>query len=79
MCTSCTNDDNENKHGHVLMSIGYYRMQQYSQIRDEIGGSGGHTLMVRDHHHGSLSGPPRGCAMPPMRISGGSEDDMPSL
>ena len=54
-------------------------MQQYSQIRDEIGGSGGHTLMVRDHHHGSLSGHPRGCAMPSMRISGGSEDDMPSL
>ena len=42
VCTSCTNDDN----GHVLMSIGYYCMQQYSQIRDEIGGSGGHTLMV---------------------------------
>ena len=79
MCTSCTNDDKENKYGHVLMSIGYYCMQQYSQIRDEIGGSGGHTLMVRDQHHGSLSGPPRGCAMPPMRISGGSEDDMPSL
>ena len=38
--TSCTNDDNENKHGHELMSIEYYCMQQYSQIRDEIGGSG---------------------------------------
>ena len=48
VCTSCTNDDNENKYGHVLMSIGYYCMQQYSQIRDEICGSGGHTLMVRD-------------------------------
>ena len=45
--TSCTNDDNENKCGHVLMSTGYYCMQQYSQIRDEICGSGGHTLMVR--------------------------------
>ena len=52
-------------------------MQQYSQIRDEIGGSGGHTLMVRDQHHGSSSRPPRGCAMPPMCISGSSEDDMP--
>ena len=30
VCTSCTNDDNENKYGHVLMSIGYYCMQQYS-------------------------------------------------
>ena len=39
MYTSCTNDDNENKYGHVLMSIGYYCMQQYSQIRDEICGS----------------------------------------
>ena len=48
VCTSCTNDDNENKYGHVMMSIGYYCMQQCSQIRDEIGGSGGHTLMVRD-------------------------------
>ena len=38
--TSCTNDDNENKYGHELMSIEYYCMQQYSQIRDEIGGSG---------------------------------------
>ena len=76
--TSCTNDD-ENKYGHVLMSIGYYCMQHYSQIRDEIGGSGGHTLMVRGQHPGSSSGPPRGCAMLPMRISGGSEDDMPSL
>ena len=28
VCTSCTNDDNENKYGHVLMSIGYYCMQQ---------------------------------------------------
>ena len=64
--TSCTNDDKENRYGHVLMSIGYYCMQQYSQIRDEIGGSGGHTLMVRDQHHGSSSGPLRGCAMPPM-------------
>ena len=54
-------------------------MQQYSQIRDEIGGAGGHTLIVRDQHPGSSSGPPRGCAIPPMRISGGSEDDMPSL
>ena len=53
------------------MSIGYYCMQQYSQIRDEIGGSGGHTLMVRDQHHGSSSGPPRRCAMLLMRISGG--------
>ena len=79
VCTSCTNDDTENKYGHVLMSIGYYCMQQYSQIRDEIGGSGGHTLMVRDQHHCSSSGPPRGCAMSPMRISGGSEDDRPSL
>ena len=35
VCTSCTNDDNENKYGHVLMSIGYYCMQQYSQIRTE--------------------------------------------
>ena len=50
VCTSCTNDDNENKYGHVLMSIGYYCMQQYSQIRDGIGGSGGHTLMIRDQH-----------------------------
>ena len=79
VCTSCTNDDNENKYGHVLMSIGYYCMQQYSQIRDEIGRSGGHTLMVRDQHHSSSSGPPHGCAMPPMRISGSSEDDMLSL
>ena len=54
-------------------------MQQYSQIRDEIGGSGGHALMVRDQHHGSSSRPLRGCAMPSMRTSGGSEDDMPSL
>ena len=46
VCTSCTNDDNENKYGHVLMSIGYYCMQQYSQIRDEIGGSERHTPMV---------------------------------
>ena len=46
MCASCTND-NEKKYGHVLMSIGYYCMQQYSQIRDEIGGSERHTLMVR--------------------------------
>ena len=79
VCTSCPNDDNENKHGHVSMSIWYYCMQQYSQIRDEIGGSGVHTLMVRDQHHDSSSGPPRRCAMPPMRISGGSEDYMPSL
>ena len=57
--TSCTNDDNENKCGHALMSIGYYCMQQYSHIRDEIGGSGGHTLMVRGQHPGSSSGPPR--------------------
>ena len=78
VCTSCTND-NENKHAHVLTSIGYYCMQQYSQIRDEIGGSGGHTLIVRDQQHGSSSGPLRGCAMLPMRISGSSEDDMPSL
>ena len=77
--TSCTNDDNENKYGHVLMSIGYYCMQQYSQIRDEICGSRGHTLMVRGQHHGSSSGPLRGCAVLPKRISGGSEDDMPSL
>ena len=77
--TSCTNDDNENKCGHVLMSIGYYCMQQYRQIRDEICGSGGHTLMVRGQHPGSSSGPLRGCAMLPMRISGGSEDDMTSL
>ena len=61
------------------MSIGYYYMQQYSQIRDEIGGSEGHTLMVRGQHSGSSSGLPCGCAMPPMGISGGSEDDMPSL
>ena len=79
VCTSSTNDDNENKYGHVLMSIVYYCMQQYSQIRDEICGAGGHTLTVRGQHHGSSSGPPRGCAIPPMRISGGSEDDMPSL
>ena len=59
VCTSCTNNDKENKYGHALMSIEYYCMQQYSQIRDELGGSGGHTLMVRDHHHSSLSGPPR--------------------
>ena len=26
VCTSCTNDDNENKYGHVLMSIGYYHL-----------------------------------------------------
>ena len=45
MHASCTND-NEKKYGHVLMSIGYYCMQQYSQIRDEIGGSERHTLMV---------------------------------
>ena len=62
----------KNKYGHVLMSIEYYCMQQYSQIRDEIGGSGGHTLMARDQHHGSSCGPPRGCAMLPMRTSGGS-------
>ena len=79
VCPSCTNDDNENKYGHVLMSIGYYCMQQYSQIRDEIGGSGGYTLMVRDQNHGSSSGSLRRCAMLPMRISGGSEDDMSSL
>ena len=79
VCTSCTNDDNENKQGHVLMSIGYYCMQQYSQIRDEIGGSGGHTLMARDQHPGSSSGLSHGCAMLPICISGGSEDDMPSL
>ena len=54
-------------------------MQQYSQIRDEICGSGGHTLTVRDQHPGSSSGPPRGCVMLPMRITGDSEDDMPSL
>ena len=77
---------------HVLMMIMKTNMGMYccildtiacssihSQIRDEIGESGGRTLMVGDQHQGSSSGPPHGCAMPPMRISGGSEDDMPSL
>ena len=54
-------------------------MQQYCQITDGIGGSGGRTLMVGDQHNGSLSGPPYKCAMPPVRTSGGSNGDMPAV
>ena len=54
-------------------------MQQYSQVTDRIGGSGGHTLMVGGQHHGSSSGPPCECATPSVRTSGSSNGDMPQL
>ena len=65
MCiTSCTNNVSENPHGQLntLVSVGYYCMQQYSQVMDRIGGSGGRTLMVGGQHHSSSSGPLCECA-----------------
>ena len=68
---------------YILVSVGYCWMvncmQQYSLMKNGIGGSGGRTLMVGGQHQGSSSGPPCGCATPPVHISAGNKDDMPQL
>ena len=70
--TSCTNNVNKNIYGICWVLLIVNCMQYCSLFKDGIGGAGGRTLMVGEHHHDSLSGTLYGCATPPVQISGSS-------